>query len=90
MSEAQSETTEPTAVETEEASGPPTEEAVREVCDRHGVLFIADEVMTGAGRTGTFLRVEAFGVVPDMVIMAKAISGGAAQWTIAITSGRAR
>jgi len=50
--------------------------AAREVCDRHGVLFIADEVMTGAGRTGTFLRVQALGVVPDMVIMAKAISGG--------------
>jgi adenosylmethionine-8-amino-7-oxononanoate aminotransferase len=51
-------------------------EAIREVCDRYGVLFIADEVMTGAGRTGSFLRVGESGVVPDLVIMAKAISGG--------------
>jgi adenosylmethionine-8-amino-7-oxononanoate aminotransferase len=51
-------------------------QAIREVCDRYGVLFIADEVMTGAGRTGSFLRVGESGVVPDLVIMAKAISGG--------------
>ncbi len=49
---------------------------VRDICDRHGVLLIVDEVMTGAGRTGTFLRVEALGVTPDLVIMAKAVSGG--------------
>ena len=51
-------------------------EAVRAVCDRYGVLLIVDEVMTGSGRTGTFLRVEASGVVPDLVILAKALSGG--------------
>ena len=51
-------------------------EAVRDVCDRYGVLFIADEVMTGAGRTGSFLRVGELGVEPDLVILAKAISGG--------------
>jgi adenosylmethionine-8-amino-7-oxononanoate aminotransferase len=50
--------------------------AVREVCDRYGVLFIADEVMTGSGRTGSFLRVGELGVTPDLVILAKAISGG--------------
>ena len=49
---------------------------VREICDRHGILLIVDEVMTGAGRTGTFLRVEALGVTPDLMIMAKAISAG--------------
>jgi adenosylmethionine-8-amino-7-oxononanoate aminotransferase len=49
---------------------------VREICDRHAILLIVDEVMTGAGRTGTFLRVEALGVTPDLLIMAKAISGG--------------
>ena len=49
---------------------------VRGICDRHGILLIVDEVMTGAGRTGTFLRVEALGVTPDLLIMAKAISGG--------------
>ena len=50
--------------------------AVREVCDRYGVLLIADEVMTGAGRTGSFLRVGELGVTPDLITMAKAISGG--------------
>jgi adenosylmethionine-8-amino-7-oxononanoate aminotransferase len=49
---------------------------VRAVCERYGVLLIADEVMTGAGRTGSFLRVAELGVTPDMVTMAKAISGG--------------
>lgn len=49
---------------------------VREICDRYGLLLILDEVMTGAGRTGTFLRTEALGVVPDLIILAKAISGG--------------
>ena len=49
---------------------------VREICDRYGLLLIVDEVMTGAGRTGRFLRSEALGVVPDLIIMAKAISGG--------------
>ena len=49
---------------------------IREVCDRYGVLMIADEVMTGAGRTGSFLRVERLGVTPDLIIMAKALSGG--------------
>lgn len=51
-------------------------DAVREVCDRYGVLFIADEVMTGAGRTGSYLRVGELGVKPDLVIVAKALSGG--------------
>lgn len=49
---------------------------VREICDRYGLLLIHDEVMTGAGRTGTFLRTEALGVTPDLITMAKAISGG--------------
>jgi len=49
---------------------------IREICDRHDVLFIADEVLTGAGRTGTWLAMEHFGVVPDIVTMGKGISGG--------------
>ena len=40
---------------------------VREVCDRHGILFIADEVMCGMGRTGSLYAVEQEGVVPDLV-----------------------
>jgi ornithine--oxo-acid transaminase len=47
-----------------------------ELCRRHGTLFIADEVQTGIGRTGRFLAVEHWGVEPDMVLLAKALSGG--------------
>jgi ornithine--oxo-acid transaminase len=46
------------------------------LCRRHGTLFIADEVQTGMGRTGRFLAVEHWGVEPDMVLLAKALSGG--------------
>ena len=49
---------------------------VREVCDRHDVLFIADEVMTGFGRTGRNFGLDHWGVVPDLVACAKGISGG--------------
>jgi ornithine--oxo-acid transaminase len=46
------------------------------LCRRHGTLFVADEVQTGMGRTGRFLAVEHWGVEPDMVLLAKALSGG--------------
>jgi adenosylmethionine-8-amino-7-oxononanoate aminotransferase len=49
---------------------------VREVCDRHGMLFIADEVMCGMGRTGTLHAVEQEGVVPDLMAIAKGLGGG--------------
>ncbi|MFJ1302347.1 aspartate aminotransferase family protein [Pseudomonadota bacterium AL_CKDN230030165-1A_HGKHYDSX7] len=49
---------------------------VREVCDRHGVLLIADEVMCGMGRTGTLYAVEQDGVVPDLITIAKGLGGG--------------
>ena len=49
---------------------------IREICDRYDVLFVADEVLTGAGRTGTWLAMEHYGVVPDIVTMGKGISGG--------------
>lgn len=51
-------------------------ERIRAICDRHEVLFIADEVLTGAGRTGRWLAMEHFGVAPDIVTMGKGISGG--------------
>jgi ornithine--oxo-acid transaminase len=47
-----------------------------ELCRRHGTLFVLDEVQTGMYRTGTFLAAHQFGVSPDMVVMAKALSGG--------------
>ena len=50
--------------------------AVREVCDRHGVLLILDEVMCGMGRTGTLHACEQEGVVPDLLAIAKGLGGG--------------
>lgn len=49
---------------------------VREVCDRHGVLLIADEVMCGAGRCGTWRALEHDGVIPDIMAVAKGLAGG--------------
>jgi adenosylmethionine-8-amino-7-oxononanoate aminotransferase len=49
---------------------------VREVCDRHGILLILDEVMCGMGRTGTLYACEQEGVVPDLVTIAKGLGGG--------------
>ncbi len=50
--------------------------ALREICDKHGILLIADEVQTGAGRTGTFFAMEQMGVEPDITTFAKSIAGG--------------
>lgn len=49
---------------------------LREICDKHGVLLIADEVINGWGRTGKYFAIEHYGVVPDMVTMAKGLSSG--------------
>lgn len=51
-------------------------QAVRQVCDRHDVLLIADEVMCGAGRCGTWRALEHDGVVPDIMAVAKGLAGG--------------
>ena len=50
--------------------------AVRQLCDDAGALYIADEVQTGLGRTGSMWGVEHFGVVPDILITGKGLSGG--------------
>jgi len=49
---------------------------VREICDRHGILYIADEVMAGFGRTGRWFAFEHYGVVPDLVTFAKGVNSG--------------
>ena len=51
-------------------------QALRALCDRHGIVLIADEVQTGAGRTGTWLASEQWGVAPDVTAMAKSLAGG--------------
>jgi 4-aminobutyrate aminotransferase len=50
--------------------------ALREICDRHGILLVAEEVQTGFGRTGKWFAVENWGVVPDIMLLGKAISCG--------------
>ena len=47
-----------------------------ELCRKYGALFVADEIQTGLGRTGRFLAIEHWGVEPDMVLLAKGLSGG--------------
>jgi 4-aminobutyrate aminotransferase len=49
---------------------------LRELCDRHGMLLVADEVQSGIGRTGRFLACEHFGVAPDVVCLAKGLASG--------------
>jgi adenosylmethionine-8-amino-7-oxononanoate aminotransferase len=49
---------------------------LREICDRYGILLIADEVMTGAGRTGAFLGCDHWGVTPDIAVLSKGFAAG--------------
>jgi 4-aminobutyrate aminotransferase len=49
---------------------------LREICDRHGILLIADEVQSGAGRSGKMWAIEHFGVEPDILLTAKGIASG--------------
>jgi adenosylmethionine-8-amino-7-oxononanoate aminotransferase len=50
---------------------------MKRICERHGVLFVADEVMTGWGRTGTLFACEQADITPDILCLAKGITGGA-------------
>ena len=61
---------------------------VREICGRHEVLLVADEVLTGAGRTGTWSALEPYGVVPDIMTLGKGIAGGYAPLSAVVTSRR--
>src|SRR4029077_1748596 len=49
---------------------------LREICDRHNVLLIFDEIITGFGRTGQMFAAQTFGVTPDVLCCAKGMSGG--------------
>jgi adenosylmethionine---8-amino-7-oxononanoate aminotransferase len=61
---------------------------MREICDRHGALLVCDEVATGFGRTGTMWAVEQEGVVPDILTMAKGITGGYLPLAATVTTER--
>jgi 4-aminobutyrate aminotransferase/(S)-3-amino-2-methylpropionate transaminase len=51
-------------------------EGLRAICDRHGIVLVADEVQTGFGRTGRMFAMEHFGVEPDLITVAKSIAAG--------------
>lgn len=57
---------------------PPREffHVLQEICRKHGILFIADEVQTGFGRTGAMFACERYGIVPDILVTAKSLGGG--------------
>jgi adenosylmethionine-8-amino-7-oxononanoate aminotransferase len=59
---------------------------MRAICARHGVLFIADEVMTGWGRTGTLFACEAAGIVPDIMCLSKGLTGGAVPLAVTLAT----
>lgn len=63
-------------------------EKIRDICDRYDVLFIADEVMTGIGRTGKTLAMEHWGAIPDIVALGKGLSAGYAPVAATLISDR--
>ena len=53
---------------------------LREICDKHGILLIFDEVITGFGRLGAPFAAQHFGVTPDLMTVAKGLTNGACRW----------
>lgn len=64
--------------------GPETLRWIREACDRAGVLLIVDEIFTGFGRTGTLFGCDKAGIVPDVMTLSKALTGGVSPLSAAI------
>jgi adenosylmethionine-8-amino-7-oxononanoate aminotransferase len=63
-------------------------QTIREICDRYGILFIADEVITGVGRTGLDFGIQHWDVVPDVMMIAKGLSGGYASLAAVVAHNR--
>jgi adenosylmethionine-8-amino-7-oxononanoate aminotransferase len=59
---------------------------MRDICARHDVLFIADEVMTGWGRTGTLIACDQAGITPDILCLSKGLTGGAVPLAVTLAS----
>ena len=68
--------------------GPDVLRTLRAACDKHDLLLIADEIMTGFGRTGTMFACERAGVVPDIVTLSKALTGGTMALAATVASER--
>lgn len=60
--------------------------ALKEICERHGILYVDDEVQSGVGRTGTMWAIEHYGVEPDLLVSGKSLGGG---MPLAAVTGRA-
>src|SRR4029079_9045880 len=54
----------------------PFMQKIRELCDKHGIVMIADEIQSGSGRTGRLFAIEHTGVVPDVMTIAKSLGAG--------------
>ncbi|GGE59805.1 aspartate aminotransferase family protein [Priestia taiwanensis] len=63
-------------------------ERIREICDKYNILFIADEVMTGIGRTGKMFAMEHWGIVPDIIALGKGLSSGYTPIAATVVSDR--
>ena len=61
---------------------------LRDICDRHGILLIFDEVITGFGRTGAAFGAEKFSVQPDLMTMAKGLTNGAVPMSAVATTAK--